>query len=259
MKKFLVLVNIALILLAGCSSTVSNIEPTPAPPEYIDEEFLIDLEKAILNRIEMGNENASYLSVVNAEYTFVSKYTDKDLQWENDDLRNLAWNYVSGLEIQKKAVEDTELQYNNFWIEWYDGALKRYNVIVDLYQNYGAFTENAQIIENNYVSSLSALEKTYNGLNEVGKDLASQFDGVHLNYDSRESAVVLSVKNNTEYTYDVTFFFHVFDNEGVRIGDASSYFTMVKPGSNNNFKIYINLSDFDEGTYELNWELNIYY
>lgn len=241
MKKILIIL-FALICFTGCSNKSNSIE----------YQFLNDFEKAILNRLDMSKNNSTHEEIINSEYPILSKY--EDAEFSDTQLKEICKLYLSGLNIQKEAI-DSKLKYSEYDIKWQEGLIKRYQAIEKIYNNYDVFENNKQEIENSYINQLSTQKEKYDAYVKISDDLESQLDKATLNYNG--NAFEIPFTNNTDYTYDITLYFTLYNSKGERVGYETPYFENIKPKIKNKFEIYMSLPiSSSGGTWNCEYSIN---
>lgn len=234
----------------GCGSTSKEpvVEETV---HYVDEEFLIDFEAALLNRLDMGEEGSSNKELIDSEYRKLSKYNDLDLEWEDNKIKGLAYKYISGIEEQKKAIDD-KLEFIEYSLQWYKGAVTRYDAIVEIFNNYDVFKDDRQKIENSYVNLHESIKYQYAGLTAVADDAGKQLD-VDFAYDWNTQEFIIPLKNNTKYSYNVGIYMEFYTSDDVRTYTTSQSFYDIKPNSKNELRFYADSNKFTDGGYYRYW------
>ncbi len=241
MKKISIIL-LVLICFAGCNNKSNSIE----------SQFLNDFEKAILNRLDMSKNNSTHEEIVNSEYPILSKYNDA--KFSDTQLKEICELYLSGLNTQKEAI-DSKLEYSEYDIKWQEGLIKRYQAIEKIYKNYDVFKNNEQQIENSYINQLKQQEDKCKALKEISSDLESQLDKATLNYNGY--AFEIPFTNNTDYTYDITLYFTLYNSKDERVGYETTHFENIKPKIKNKFEIYMSLPNSSSGgTWNCEYSIN---
>lgn len=145
MKKILVTMVIALLLLVGCTSKEEA--------NTVNHKFINDVEKAleekdkwnksIENSDEYSGDNmAAYYEEETLFETNLYQYFNKD--FEDAELQAIAKQYIEAVKEKEAAVQYFESDNDKFWDEYLDGASKREIALKHLVNNsqYG-LTSNA--------------------------------------------------------------------------------------------------------------------
>lgn len=193
--------------------------------ENADYAFLEDIERSIAIRGEMVDKNESASVYLSAELAVVEKYYDADFY--NSELKALARNYIDGLYEQKEALA---LKYSEYQIQWYTGVVTRYRALVDLYEKFNIFEDDVDFIST-YVAQVENMEKTLAGIKAADADLTKQLDGITFGYKSSYQMTAPYI-NNTEYNFNIKFYFTFYDYNGVRVDESTEYFSNIHSGEN---------------------------
>ncbi len=211
------------------------IETTISPIEYVDTEFLEAIEDSINKRIELHNPDRSDYSylreLVNAEMAIVGKYEDKE--FSDAKLQLLARKYIEGLHFQKDSLD---LSYSEHQIKWHEGLLLRYESLCDLHDEFDVFADDPNFVST-YVMDLDNARDYLKALKAIEADLLSQLDGVTLKYVDQYHGSAMYT-NNTDYDFDVDFYFWFYDQSGVRFDESSVGFTNIKSEETSKFTFY---------------------
>lgn len=203
-------------------------------PEQTDADFLSEMEKSVLDRMQIiadGNYNKN--SVVTSEINNLQPFVNKE--FSDSELKNLALKYMEGLNLQKEASE-AEFEYEKP-IDWQKGIVICHGVLNDLYEKYDFLKDNKEFV-NTYISSYDQHQALLKAYESVDKDLSSQvsdnmvgdYDGKNLNF---------SFKNNTEYTFNMLWKITYFDAKETVVGTESTVVKSIKPNSNYTVSFYV--------------------
>lgn len=212
-----------------------------------DCNFILDLQRSILNRMEQNKYNTDYTTLTNTELSYLGKYIEAE--FSSPAIKKFADEYIGGLQTQKKALS---LKYSEHQIEWQRGITQRYHVLNELLNNYNFLSDNMDFVAtySTYDQQLAYLE----ALEEIDKDILSQLDDIHF---STVSAYQFGANytNNTSHCFDLLFYFTLKDYNEVRVGETQGYFTDIQPHSQNKLTFYSpcswNLCDFFWEIYEI--------
>ena len=140
MKKGLILLLAALLLLSGCGGQGSSSDAV----KYADQDaFLSDMAKGITQRLNSDEDSSSmnaeqqanlFLKLVGYELDRIEKY--QDLTFEDETFDQLAHLYISGCQTQRFAAQN----YKNAALYdalWSAGRSTRAAIITELYSRYG--------------------------------------------------------------------------------------------------------------------------
>ena len=224
---------------------------TASQIEYADQEFLEAIEISIENRNQIVNSNSNednakqLQNFVYTELAVIGKF--KDSIFLDEELQAFALKYINGLTLQEEALK---LQYSEKQIKWQEGLVERYEVLCALREKYGVFQNDTSFVST-YELSLPSQRKRLNAIKEIERDLTDQLDGVTLQY---ESANTYSARytNNTNYDFDVNFYFWYYDQSGVRIDEYSTYFTNIISGKQTKFQFWCPANG---KTFDFEWEI----
>lgn len=202
----------------------------------VDENFISDMSKGLEERWKI-NENSTesttenWNSYINAEYDFISKYKDED--FENNDLQNLANEYIESLENAKSITNLVESNYDLFWSKYteiYNDrciALLNINNILPIkvsdknQSNLDGLLQNAQnvIDTRNIIKNTNFKIKTKDGI-----------------YKTYEATVENTSKLNfTYFNYNI----NLVDKNGIVVETTSSSTNNWNIGTKHKFEFFI--------------------
>jgi len=205
--------------------------------ENADNRFLEALEKSVLDRLKtVHTENYDYKTLVATELAYVEQLANE--VFYDSELKNLAEQYVRGLLLQRESLE-TESKYEH-QIEWQEGLVYRFEVLKKLYENYDFMSDNKEFI-GNYILQYEDQKALLEAYEVIANDMVGQWNSDDFNCAWNDEDVYLeynfTLKNNTSYTYGVTFeacFSDcndiIFERDTVYIGNVSpgeSYFVSL--------------------------------
>ncbi len=214
--------------------------------ENADYEFIAAMEKSVLDRIDsVSSTNYDNATVVNTELVYVEKF--KDATFYDADLKALAEKYVEGLIIQKEALK--ELRDGDLQVKWQRGLVYRYEVLRDLYENYGFLADNTDFIAT-YVSACDSQKELLDGMEALIDDIVTQMTELDSLWVDNHK-VFCTLTNNTDYRFSATFELDCLDANGVIIEETSTYVDNIDAGSSYQISFYV--SDPDS-IYSFNYE-----
>lgn len=216
--------------------------------ENADYSFLEAIEQSIESRGEMLDDGASLEEVVNAELALLGDYATETFY--DSELGDLAADYLDGLNVQKEALD---LKYSEYQIKWQEGLVARYEALCALYEQYGAFEDDLEF-KTTYLAQLETQRECLTAYKAIDADLVAQLDGAYFEYvDYYTSSVAYT--NNTEYDFDLIFYFTFYDENGVRIEESVEYVTNIIAGEVCNMSFYW---PWDAWSTEYFWEISVY-
>lgn len=123
-----------------------------------DNDFLADMEKSILYRME--NADKEYIEdLINVEIAYLKKY--KSSKFNDGKLKNICKKYLVGLQHEKESLSKS---YIDSQIAYQRGHVERYSELNELYYNYGFLEDNKEFIAK-YISSFDKEKKREDALN----------------------------------------------------------------------------------------------
>lgn len=216
-------------LLAKCEREKGMIENA-------DYAFLIDIEAAVLNRIKMNTqEDYDNTSIVNTELGYLEKYSEQTFY--DLTLKALAEKYIEGLHTQKGALDEALM--SDMQIEWQRGIVSRYEVLRDLYDNYGFLRDN-QNFYGIYVANCERMQNLLTAYHELEADIAQQTDTEDFHWYIDGSKVYCTLKNNTKYQYSTAFELTIADSDDVVIAHQTVYVDNINPDETYQVIAYVN-------------------
>lgn len=208
-----------------------------------DNTFLVDLEAALLERIEYALSGEEYYVVAKLEWDLLEKYND--LPFFDEYLQELAAEYLNALYYQMHYAEwysDNYYDQNYYWLLY---AADRYDTLNKLHEAYGFNPENE------YIRKLFTSGEQTRMFAEawycIHLDLEWQLWGTYANEDSE--GYYLEYTNYTEYTFDLDIWNYFVDYySGETVHNVDGFYENVQPGDT--VKIYFT---FPEDTYDYYW------
>lgn len=202
--------------------------------EKSDYEFLDTIEKSILNRMSLSNQNADYKKMVNTELAYLEKY--EKAEFYDNQLMRLAKKYIEGLSIQKDALSKEFIW--EYQLLWQKGLVYRGEVLKSLYDNYNFLSEDTNFI-GTYISEVEDNKKLLNAYEKIEADITSQLTE---NYEwslTDENYLYGEVTNNTEYTYSTTYEYSFYDVNNTLFDSNQKTIENIKPGDRYSISVYI--------------------
>lgn len=169
-----------------------------------DCSFMIALEQSVLRRMEINaKENSDYRNMVTTELAYLEEYRNADFY--DPVIRAQAKKYIYGLDKQLSGL--TYEFYYDFQVEWYAGAVARYEVLSKLYHEYHFMAENKDFV-GEYVSQLEYYQKWLIALKKL--DESGQ---INVEWNFTYNYVEIHLKNNTQYATTQIYEFHFYGDE----------------------------------------------
>ncbi len=203
--------------------------------ENADYDFLADLEKSVLSRIDTV-KSTDYLEeiVVDTELAYVGKYANAIFY--DSTLKSLADKYIEGLNVQKDSLKKEYFYQQQ--LEWLRGITIRYEALSELYNDYGFLSDNAEFIAT-YVSQVDNQKALYNAYCAIEEDISAQINSDDFSWYIGDNEVSFTLKNNTEYEFTTTFELSFYDANNVMYESGSDTIENIKPGTSYSGSIYI--------------------
>lgn len=211
-----------------------------------DCDFLITLGKSVIERMN-ASDDENYSVLVDTELSYLEDFTYKD--FGNKKIEKAYKNYSKGLNIQKGSLNKDNLYSSDY--AWQQGKVKRFEVLSDLYNEYN-FLKNNKTFVANYIKKLDYNKNLLEAYNEIFMDISSQLVDGDLSWNYGDDYMETTIKNNSNYTYDITFYVtYTNDNNTILSKDSYSE-TEIKNGMS--YTIHLN-APIDDCNYE--WEYQI--
>lgn len=205
--------------------------------ENSDYEFLSELEKSILDRMESVNQDETdFAKIVNKELVYVEKF--KDATFYDDELKEIANGYIYGLYVQREALEKE--YYYQYQIEWQRGMVIREDALYKLYNDYNFMSDNNDFVTI-YIVNYGNSKELLTALETIEADLTAQLEdeGFSSVWDADSRTISFTLQNNTEYTYDTIFEFDFLNENGTLLESNDVYIRNIKPHSSFVVSVYV--------------------
>ena len=200
-----------------------------------DCSFLLDIEYSVNRRLEMtAKETSDRRTIVNTELAYLEKY--RTTNFFDSSLKKLARQYLAGLDTQLASL-DSEYYYE-YQIEWQQGLVDRYDVLNQLYNKYDFMRDNKDFVAM-YISQYDDQQHLLSGYYAIEADLQKQYGDVDSGY-FRQSGnyIILTLTNNTSYTFTSTWDFTFLDKNSTKLKTESVIVSDIKPGETYEVKAY---------------------
>lgn len=214
--------------------------------ENSDYDFLETMSKSIMKRYEASEENDDREKCIEIELEMIGDFKNKTFY--DLELKQLADDYIDGVEIEKKSLTETD---GNKQLKYYEGHAKRFKTLKKLTDNYGLLNDNIDYKTNYYNQADKEIEY-YTAYKEIEADLKEQFgENVLCDYVDDVTSRI-RIKNNTKYDYDMTIHFVFYDGDDTIVETNEVYYEDIKAGKKYNLDFYfpINAESFDYYTEE---------
>lgn len=200
-----------------------------------DCSFMLDIEQSITRRMEINaKESSDYKTLVNTELAYLEQY--RKATFYNVEIGRLAKKYLEGLDKQLAALNYE--YYYEFQLKWYEGMVKRYDVLISLHKNYGLMSNNQDFV-GTYIKQYEDVKRTYNGIVALEKMFDDYYSDESYSYIRQSGRyVILTHTNITEYTFDGIWVFTYFDRNDTKIKELTVRVDDIKPGETFEVKVY---------------------
>lgn len=198
-----------------------------------DNDFLADMEKSILYRME--NADKEYIEdLINVEIAYLKKY--KSSKFNDGKLKNICKKYLVGLQHEKESLSKS---YIDSQIAYQRGHVERYSELNELYYNYGFLEDNKEFIAK-YISSFDKEKKREDALNKIIESMERQLTGDQ-QWSLQDDGITIEnlVLNYTEYSYDLSIHIEFFTASETQVGSSDIYVQNIKPHEWFRAKAYI--------------------
>ncbi len=236
--------------------TIASTESEPsiqATEETADSAFLAAMEESILNRMEMSDEESDFATLVNMELFYLESFDGQ--AFADPELEALAQKYLDGLYTQRDALLETYTY--EYQIAWQRGLVSRYEVLEELYENYGFLGENAEFY-GTYVAQTEYQRNLLTAYIEIDADLSQQFQDDFPWILEEGGWLCGTVTNHTAHTFSTVFEFSFYDAQGVMFGGNEAYIENIAPGSTYEIAVYVDGEGLDTFTFS-NYYLDVRY
>lgn len=213
--------------------------------EYADEAFLESIELSVAKRNQLLQTDFKQYELINMEFAIIGEF--ENAEFRDSELYALARQYLSGLYLQKEALN---LTHSEKQIQWQEGVVERYSALISLHDQYNVFADDPDFVST-YVLEQEKNIRVLQALKEVEADLVAQLDGVTLQYKS-QNKYTATYTNNTDYDFDINFYFWYYDANGTRIDEWSTYFTNILPKKHTIFEFWCPSTG---KTFDFEWDI----
>lgn len=211
-----------------------------------DCDFLLAMEKSVVERMEEPDD-ADYSTLVDTELSYLEEFENKD--FGNAKIESYYEDYIDGLNTQKDSLKEDLLYDSDYG--WQEGRVQRFEALNGLYNDFNFLKNNKKFVAN-YIKDLDYEKKLLKAYENINSDIGAQFKGGDLPWNYEDNYMEATVKNNTNYTYDITYFV-TYTTDGNSIISKDSYSeTEIAPGMS--YTIHLTTPDQD-CNYE--WEYQI--
>ncbi|MDE6111765.1 MAG: hypothetical protein K2F65_07610 [Eubacterium sp.] len=200
--------------------------------EKADYEFLEAIGESVMKRYQKSENGDSIESCINIELEILSKF--KEAEFYDEELRILALEYISGVELQKKSLSESN---GGQQLPKEEGYVKRLNALKKLTDNYGLLEDNVDY-KATYYNKVDDANKEYEALKAIENDLSLFFDKLESSDWIDETTQRIVIKNNTKYDYDMKIFFTYYDKNGVILDTWTGYYENIKSKTKYNIDFY---------------------
>lgn len=228
------------LFLCSCGSNgPTEAETTPTPEiETFDQDFLRDLEAAVLNRMADAT-TMDFSIIVNTELAYIEKYYDA--AFSDSRLKELSTKYIDALYLQKEALSFD--YYSEYQVRWQNGLAERYEALSALYSEYDFMKDNMDFV-GIYVYQCEDMRALADAYNELEADLGAQIEEkasdstawyIHNNY------LYTQFVNNTDHTYSITWDFKFVEQDNTQniLGSHSDSIENIMPGESYLVEVYV--------------------
>ncbi|GAA0799254.1 hypothetical protein GCM10008910_25190 [Faecalicatena orotica] len=247
MKKvlsLLLVICLSIGMMVGCSTKDAD---APEEIKYADEDFMVDLSKALETRWAMNEQDQnSYEEGTDKQKELFSKWTKAELdilqkyedeKFENSKLKELAIQYINCLKDQEEALKYVTVDYAKFSELWQTAYDSRTQLIAQFKEDYDLK------VSEKYQSTLDDLLTNAQLVTEdqTEKSTVEEFiKGIQFTTESDEfglktcSAVV---ENTTGLGFkSLSLTINLLDADGVIIETTYSHVENFAPGSKAKFE-----------------------
>ena len=201
--------------------------------ENADYDFLGAISEAVMKRYEVAQKTSDLEKCLSYEIEMLSGFKDKTFYDEN--LKNLALDYISGVEMEKESLS---LDEGSQQLKSYEGKAKRFETLVKLTDNYGVLADNVDY-KVNYYNQAEEKTRQYNALKEIEEDLGNQLVGDNVRCEFIDDYTGrLYIVNHTSYTYDLKMHFIHYDENNNIIDTFTKTYSDVEAGCGYNLDFY---------------------
>lgn len=191
--------------------------------EKADYEFLDTMAEVIMSRYEKSQQGESIETCVSYDLAALNKY--KDAEFYDQELKELALQYIEGDELQLEALSEKvgHQQYKN-----YEGIVRRYTALKEMTDNYGLLKDNIDYQVNYYdeVDDVVSERDAYIEISETNKDLLSTIEYVD-QYTNR-----VTYQNITDHDFELYLYFTFYNTSGSVIETTVEYYLIYGQTTN---------------------------
>ena len=211
-----------------------------------DCDFLLAMEKSVVERMEEPDD-ADYGTLVDTELSYLEEFEEKD--FGNAKIEGYYEDYLDGLNTQKESLKEDLLYDSDYG--WQEGRVQRFEALDGLYNDFNFLKNNKKFVAN-YIKDLDYEKKLLKAYEKINSDLGAQFKDGDLSWNYEDYYMEATVKNNTNYTYDITYFVTYTTDDNSIISKDSYSETEIAPGMS--YTVHLTTPDQD-CNYE--WEYQI--
>lgn len=211
-----------------------------------DCDFLLAMEKSVVERMEEPDD-ADYSTLVDTELSYLEEFENKD--FGNAKIESYFEDYIDGLNTQKDSLKEEGIY--DYQHGWQEGMIQRFEALDGLYNDFSFLKNNKKFVAN-YIKDLDYEKKLLKAYEDINSDIGAQFKDGDLPWDYEDYYMEATVKNNTNYTYDISYFVTYTTDDNSIISKDSYSETEIAPGMS--YTIHLATPDQD-CNYE--WESQI--
>ena len=213
--------------------------------KYADEAFLEAIELSVSKRNELLQTDFKQYELINIELAIIREF--ENAEFKDSELYALVCQYLKGLYLQEESLD---LIHSEKQIKWQEGVVERYSALIALHDQYNVFADDPDFVST-YVLEQEKNIRVLQALKAVEADLVAQLDGVTLQYKS-QNKYTATYTNNTDYDFDINFYFWYYDANGTRIDEWSTYFTNILPKKHTIFEFWCPSAG---RTFDFEWDI----
>ena len=213
---------------------------------YADTDFLDAIEKSIIKRQELIEENYDEKAIIKTELTYLEDfYTQK---FYDAELQANAQLYITALNTQLSSLDSKFIASTKIWMK---NQVQRYAVLNYLYDKYDLLANDTKFIAT-YVDETESIELELQALEKIEADINKQFDEIEtINFSGNTASV--PVKNNTAYKYNIFVQLTYYDKNDKFIGEDFGTVFDIAPNKKVTVKVPCP-SNWD--TCYIDWDVN---
>lgn len=211
-----------------------------------DCDFLLAMEKSVVERMGESN-NTDYSTLVDTELSYLEDFKDKD--FGNAKVKGYYKDYLKGLNTQKDSLKEDVLYDSDYG--WQEGTVQRFTVLDGLYNDFNFLKNNKKFIAN-YIKDLDSEKELLKSYKAIFDDINTQWKDDDLPWQYNEDSMQVTLKNNTKYTYDISFYVTFTDDNNTILKKESYSETNIQQGMN--YTVFVYAPDQD---CNYSWEYQI--